>query len=97
VAATDRKGGQKPAEGTPNQFKKMLEGLCPNHAFPSKHLYKDCGLMRKYLSGGLNKWEQGKEPAPTTDNAEEKDDAFPMLNGALMIFGGSMAYDSRHR
>ena len=53
--------------------------------------------MRKYLSGGLNKGEQGKEPATTTDDIEEKDDAFPMPNGALMIFGGPMAYDSKHR
>ena len=53
--------------------------------------------MCKYLSGGLNKGEQGKEPAPTTDDIEEKDDAFPMPNGALMIFGGSAAYDSKRR
>ena len=97
VAATNRKGGWKPAKGTLNHFEKMLEGPCPNHAFPAKHLYKDCGLMRKYLFGGLNKGEQGKEPTPTTDDAEEKDDAFPMLNGTLMIFGGSTAYDSKHR
>ena len=57
AAAADRKGGRKPTEGTPNHFEKMLEGPCPNHAFPAKHLYKDCGLMRKYLSKGLNKGE----------------------------------------
>ena len=57
VAAADRKGGRKPAEGTPNHFEKILEGPCPNHAFPAKHLYKDCGLMRKYLSRGVNKGE----------------------------------------
>ena len=53
--------------------------------------------MRKYLSGGLNKGEQGKEPAPTTDDIKEKDDAFPTPNDAIMIFGGSMAYDSKRR
>ena len=51
--------------------------------------------MRKYLSGGLNKGEQGKEPAPSIDDTKEKDDAFPMPNDALMIFGGSTAYDSK--
>ena len=51
--------------------------------------------MRKYLSGGLNKGEQGKEPAPRTDDVEEKDDTFPTPNGALMIFEGSVAYDSK--
>ena len=47
VAAADRKGSRKPMEGTPNHFEKMLEGPCPNHAFPAKHLYKECGLMHK--------------------------------------------------
>jgi hypothetical protein len=32
---------------------------------------------------------------PTIDDAKEKDDAFPTLNGALMIFRGSTAYDSK--
>ena len=31
------------------------------------------------------------------DDTEEKDDGFPTLNGCLMIFGGSAAYDSKHR
>ena len=73
----------------------MLEGLCPNHAFPVKHLLEDCSLMRKFLLGSANKGEQGKEPTPTTDDTEEKDDAFLMPNGALMFFGGSTAYDSK--
>ena len=47
TAAADRKGGRKPTEGTPNHFEKMLEGPCPNHAFQAKHIYKECGLMRK--------------------------------------------------
>ena len=97
MAAADHKGGRKPAEGGPNHFEKMLKGPCPNHAFPAKHLYKDCGLMRKYLSRGLNKGEQGKEPAPATDDAEEKDDGFPTPNDCLMIFGGSVAYYSKCR
>ena len=81
VAAADRKGGQNPTEGTLNHFKKMLEGLCLNHAFPVKHLLKDCGLMWKFLAGSASKGEQGKEPAPTADDVEEKDDGFPMPNG----------------
>jgi len=97
VATADHKGGQKPVEGASNHFEKMLEGPCPNHAFPIKHLLKDCGLMRKFLAGSTNKGEQGKEPAPAADDAEEKDDGFPTLDGCLMIFEGSMAYDSKHR
>ena len=53
--------------------------------------------MRKFLAGSANKGEQGKEPAPSTDDVEEKDDAFPTPTGALMIFGGSTVYDSKRR
>ena len=46
VATADSKGGRKPTEGTLNHFEKRLEGSCLNHAFPIKHLYKDCVLMK---------------------------------------------------
>ena len=55
MAVADRKGGQKPVEGVPNHFEKILEGPCPNHAFPIKHLYKDCSLMKWFLSRCSNK------------------------------------------
>jgi hypothetical protein len=49
------------------------------------------------LSRGSNKGEHGKDPDPTADDAEEKDDGFPTSHGCLMIFGGSEAYDSKRR
>ena len=52
--------------------------------------------MRRFLSRGSNKGEHGKDPAPIVDNAKEKDNAFPMPDGCLMIFVGSAAYDSKH-
>ena len=97
MATADRKGGRKPAEGTPNHFEKLLKGPCPNHTFLVKHLYKDCVLMKRFLSGGSNKGEHRKEPKSTTDEAEGKDGRFLALDGCLMIFGGSMDYDSRRR
>ena len=42
-------------EGTPKHFENLLEGPCPNHAFPVKHLYKDCTLMKQLLSSGSDK------------------------------------------
>ena len=47
VATVDHKGGRKPTEGTLDHFDKVLEGSCPNHAFPIKHLYKDCIFMKR--------------------------------------------------
>ena len=97
VATADHKGGQKPIEGTPDHFEKLLEGPCPNHAFPVKHLYKGCALMKRFLFGGSNKGEHRKEPKPTVDDAKGKDSGFSTLDGYLMIFGGSVAYDSKRR
>ena len=57
VAGADHKDGQKPTEGTPNHFERLLEGPCSNDTFPVKHLLKDCGLMRKFLSRSSNKGE----------------------------------------
>ena len=53
--------------------------------------------MRWFLAEGSNKWEHGKDPTPTADNAEEKDGGFVTPDGCLMIFGGSAAYDSKRR
>ena len=41
--------------------------------------------------------EHRKEIKPTRDDAEGKDDGLLTLDGCLMIFGGSVAYDSNHR
>ena len=55
--------GQKPTEGTPSHFEKLLEGPYPNHAFPVKHLYKDCVLLKRFLSESSNKGEHRTEPS----------------------------------
>ena len=59
MATADHKGGWKPTEGTPDHFEKLLEGPCPNHSLPIKHLYKDCGLMKRFMSRGFNRGEHG--------------------------------------
>ena len=53
--------GRKPTEGTLCHFEKLLEGPCPNHAFPIKHLYKDYILLKRFLSGSSNKGEHRME------------------------------------
>ena len=63
VATTDRKGGRKATKGTLDHFEKLLEGPCPNHAFPIEHLYKDCVLLKRFLYGSSNKGEHRKEPS----------------------------------
>jgi hypothetical protein len=94
VAAAERKGKKASVEGTPDHFEKMLKGPCSNHAYLVKHTYKDCELMKKFLSGG-SKQRDGKKPDPPKDGIEEKEDTFLEETGYLMIFGRPMAYDSK--
>ena len=97
MAATERKAGRASTEGTPDHFDKLLEGPCPNHAFPIKHMCKDCSLMKRFFTGSSKKWEQKKKPEAEANNAGEKDGGFPSPDGCLMIFGGLEAYGSKHR
>jgi hypothetical protein len=97
VAATECKSKKASAEGAPGHFEKMLEGPCPNHVYPIKHAYKDCGLIKKFLSGGSKQRDRKKKPDPPEDKAKEKEDAFPEETGCLMIFGGPTVYDSKRR
>ena len=45
----------------------------------------------------LQQGEHRKEPKLAVDDAEGKDGGFSALDGYLMIFGGSAAYDSKRR
>jgi hypothetical protein len=72
-----------------------MEGLCPNHDFPVKHLFKDCDLFKRYLKGELVATHKGKRAEPIKKNKEE--DAFLRLKGCLMIFEGPAAYELKHR
>jgi len=51
--------------------------------------------MKRFLSGGLHKGGHGKDPELTVDDDEGRDGGFAMLDGYLMIFVGSAAYDSK--
>jgi len=86
-----------PAKNAPDHFEKLLEGPCPNHALRVKHLYKDCALMKRFLSGGFDKGNQRKKLEPAADDAKGKDGGFSALDGCLMIFGGTATYDPKRR
>ena len=76
MAAAEQKASRVPAEGTPDHFDKLLEGPCPNHTFPVKHMYKDCSLMKRFFTGGSKKWEKKKKPEAKADDAGEKEGVF---------------------
>jgi hypothetical protein len=96
-AAAEHKGKRASTESALDHFEKMLEGPCPNHAYPVKHAYKDCRFMKKFLSGGPKKGDGKKKLDPLGDDTEEKEDTFPEETSCAMIFGGPAAYDSKCR
>ena len=53
--------------------------------------------MKRFLSGVSHKGELRKVLKSATDDVEEKDGEILTLDGCLMIFRGSAAYDSKHR
>jgi hypothetical protein len=50
VVAASQKGGKTPAKDAIDHFKKLFEAPCSNHHYPVQHTYKDCRLVRKFLS-----------------------------------------------
>ena len=48
VAAADCTG-KLPQRGLPDHFNELMESPCTNHAYPVKHLYKDCELLKRLL------------------------------------------------
>jgi hypothetical protein len=55
MATAEKNGKRAPIEGTPDHFKKLLEGLCSNHAYPVMHPYKDCSQIKRFSSEGSKK------------------------------------------
>ena len=36
-------------QGLSDHFNELMESPCTNHAYPIKHLYKDCELLKRLL------------------------------------------------
>ncbi|KAF8670522.1 hypothetical protein HU200_050542 [Digitaria exilis] len=71
--------------------RQLLEGPCPNHATPIKHKYRECGLMRKFLMGRLDR----VSPTSQTQGKGTTADTFLEPDECLMIFGGPEAQASK--
>ena len=76
-----------------------MDSPCTNHAYPIKHLYKDCELLKCFLrQAGGPKEGDGKEAAAKKGGVVGKGrDGFPDLEECIMIFGGSNAIWSKRQ
>ena len=39
---------KQPQQGLLDHFNELMESPCTNHAYPVKHLYKDCELLKRF-------------------------------------------------
>ena len=74
-------------------FDKMVKLSCHNHGYPVKHTLKECDLIKCYFKGNYMATDMDT-PSGFAGN-EEKGDAYPDSKGCLMIFDGSVAYESK--
>ena len=83
--------GKQPQQRLPNHFNKLMDSPCTNHAYPIKHLYKDCELLKRFLrQADRPKQGNDKEVAAKKGGMTGKDgDNFPDPEECIMIFGGS--------
>ena len=70
-----------------------MDGPCPNHAYPVKHLYKEYELLKCFLQQADGSKEgDGKDPiAKRGGVAGMNRDGFLEPEECIMIFGGSDA------
>ena len=56
-----------------------MESLCTNHAYPVKHLYKDCELLKRFLRqvGGPKEGASKEAVAKKGGMAGKDGDSFP--------------------
>ena len=66
---------------------------CRNHGYLVKHTLEECDLIKCYFSSDYKMTDTDMLSRPAGN--EEKGDAYPDPRGCLMIFGGSMAYESK--
>ena len=65
---------KQPQQGLSDHFNELMESPCTNHAYPIKHLYKDCELLKRLLRyAGGPKEGKGKEAATKKGDVAGKD------------------------
>ena len=88
VAAAERKNLRGPRG--PRTFDDMLKKPCPYHQGPVKHALEDCSMLRCYYAR-LRLPDDDAKQKGAGDQDEDKDDGFPEVRNAFMIFGGPSA------
>jgi hypothetical protein len=43
-----------------DHFEKFLEATCPNHAYPIRHKFKECSMMKNYMTRGSHQGQEAR-------------------------------------
>ena len=66
--------GKQPQQDLSGHFHELMESPCTNHAYPIKHLYKDCELLKRLLQQtGGPKEVKGEEAVAKKGGVAGKD------------------------
>ena len=68
----------------------MLKKPCPYHQGPVKHTLKECTMLRRYYAKPRLPNDDAKKKG-ADDKDDDKDNGFPEVHNAFMIFGGPSA------
>ena len=68
----ERMPGNAPEDDSPHFFEDLLEKPCPNHAYPIKHLLKDCSLAKRWFGDSVGMGERKKWSEPEDAAKKEK-------------------------
>jgi hypothetical protein len=67
-----------------DNFKRLLEEACPNHAYPIRHKLKDCDMMKSFMiSGSLTRGTELDEDPGGSDRMP-----FPREDAVMIVYGG---------
>ena len=74
----------------------MLKKPCPYHQGPVRHALEDCTMLRRYYAK-LGLPDDDAKKRGTGDRDDDKDEGFPEVHNAFMIFDGPSACLTAHQ
>jgi hypothetical protein len=66
-----------------DQFKRLLDEACPNHAYPIRHQLKDYSTMRSFMTSGSLTWGAELDEGPDGSNMT----LIPKENTIMIVYG----------
>jgi hypothetical protein len=82
--STTTRSDNHPVRSPTDHFNRLLEEACPNHTYPIRHKFKDCGMMRSFMTSRSLTWGAELDEVPD----ESDTTLFPEENAVVMVYSG---------